>query len=87
MLHLAMINRPDYHPIDCGFYDILEATAVRKTRCEFVFKDERGDLRSVTTRLLHLFSEDEEEFAVLESGEIIRLDHLLSVRGILRPVS
>ena len=75
----------DYRPIHCGFHDRLESLAVRGTRCEVVFRDARGDARTVTTRVLDVFAEGREEFAVLESGEKVRLDRLVSVGGVLRP--
>lgn len=75
----------DYQPIACDFHDLLESVAVRKTSCEIVFREKNGETRSVTTRILDVFSEGADEFAVLESGDKIRLDQLLSVGGTPRP--
>lgn len=69
-----------YEPIDCNFYDILEATAVKKTVAEIVFSTEGGN-QIIKSRILNLFTKEKEEFMVLENDLTIRLDQIISVNG------
>jgi Rho-binding antiterminator len=69
-----------YQPIDCNFYDILEATAVKKSIAEIVFATE-GVHQTVNSRILNLFTKNKEEFMVLENDLTIRLDQIVSVNG------
>ena len=46
-----------YQPIDCNFYDILEATAVQKSIAEIVFSSEVGN-QTVNSRVLDLFTKN-----------------------------
>jgi transcriptional antiterminator Rof (Rho-off) len=71
-----------YRPIACGLHDELLAFATRRCICEIVVRSgETGELRSVRTRILDVFTKGSEEFARLESGETVRLDRLERVDG------
>jgi Rho-binding antiterminator len=69
-----------YQPIDCNFYDILEATAVKKAVAEIEFSTEVGN-QIIQSRILNLFTKNKEEFMVLENDLTIRLDQIVSVNG------
>lgn len=72
-----------YQPIDCNFYDILEANAVLRkvVLIEYLDKDK---LRKVENRIVDLFIKDKAEYMRLENGLEIRLDTIHAVdRNIL----
>ena len=79
-----------YIPIDCGFYDILEAQAVLGHSCSVVYLDDAGEARHLDTRVLDVYARGSEEFVILEAypGQTpLRLDRLVRVAGVDRPGS
>ena len=73
-------NQTTYQPIDCNFYDILEATAVRRKVATIVYLNENQEV-TIQSKILALFTKNSEEFMVLENDLTIRLDKLISVNG------
>jgi len=73
-----------YVPIDCGFYDVLEANAVRRRTIEIVYTDADAEQR-VTDCIVDLQAREHGEFMILASGQEIRLDYLITVDGVERP--
>ena len=69
-----------YQPIDCNFYDILEATATRKKTVEIIFKTIEKEER-VQSRVINLYAKDSIEYMVMEKDRVIRLDQIISVDG------
>ena len=70
-----------YIPINCSYYDELEAIAtLRKTVC-IQYKDEAGAELQVEAKITNLYSKDKEEFMVLDNGLEFRLDRLVSADG------
>ena len=76
-----MSNQP-YQPISCSFYDELELLAIRQKECEIIYRDGAGTLQSTTTKIVDFKIEEKVEYMILENGEKIRLDFLISVDGI-----
>lgn len=74
----------DYAPIACGFYDRLEAWAVRGRPVEVVWQDD-GAERRAEARIADVAARDGADWVVLETGETIRADRLVSVGGVARP--
>lgn len=69
-----------YTPIDCGFYDELEARATLRRLARFVYRE--GDAeKTIEDYIDDLFSEGDAEYVRLKGGTVIRLDHLVSVDG------
>ncbi len=69
-----------YRSIGCSYYDQLEAFSVKKTRCAIVYRD--GDTERTTEGIItDLYAKDAAEFLTLDSGTVIRLDHIVSVNG------
>lgn len=69
-----------YKPINCNFYDILEASAV--LRKVVLIKYHEGDeLRRIENRIVDLFIKNKAEYMRLENGLEIRLDAIHSVDG------
>lgn len=71
----------NYRPINCSYYDELEAIATLKKIVTIVYRDEQGEEVSATTRITNLFTRHKEEFMVLENGIQFRLDRLVSADG------
>ncbi len=72
-----------YQNISCSYYDRIEAFATRKTECVIMYND--GAEKSETGVIVDLFARDGAEYLKLNSGTVIRLDHLVSINGL--PVS
>ncbi len=74
----------DYHPIACSFHDRLEDWAIRRTPVEIVWRD--GEIQQITTVCIaDVFAQDGADHLRLDSGEVIRLDRLVSVNGVMLP--
>jgi Rho-binding antiterminator len=70
-----------YTPIDCNFYDILEANAVLKKIVIVEYLDDSGNVQTTEQRIVDLFVKNKIEFMKLENDLEIRLDYLKSVDG------
>lgn len=72
---------PDYTPISCSVYDVLEASAVKKAILRIDFLTSEGIVASRTVTVRDLFSKDRAEFLVAvdtDSGSefTLRLDKI-----------
>ena len=74
-----------YQPIDCHYYDRLEAWATRRTPCLLVFLDEEGGQQEVSGLIADLYTVNKAEYLRMDNGLTLRLDRLLSVNGIPVP--
>lgn len=74
-----------YQPINCDYYDRLEAWATMRTNCLIRFKDEAGVPHEVTTKIEDLFVLEKVEYMRLENGIVLRLDALIDVNNIPLP--
>ncbi len=73
-----------YQPIDCNFYDRLEAWAT--TRKSVTIEYLSGSLPSIIHGvIITMFIKDKVEFLTLENGVDIRLDSIIAVDGIVMP--
>jgi Rho-binding antiterminator len=73
------MNADVYKPIDCDYYDTLEVLAMSKKECVIVYIDEHQRSQTVETVIVEVFAKGAAEFIRLETGQLIRLDHLLVV--------
>lgn len=73
-----------YIPIDCNFYDRLEAWSVRH---ESVSIQLIGEKREIVGHIKDLYIRDKVEFLLLNTGMEIRLDRISSVNNIPLEVS
>ena len=71
----------DYQPIDCNFYDILEALATRKRYVRIQYKSEIHEFQTVDSIIKDLFIKQGYEYMLLANGQEVRLDRLISVDG------
>ncbi len=70
-----------YIPINCSYYDELEAIATLRKVVTIHFRDQAGIDRQVNAKITNLFTKEKEEFMVLDNGLQIRLDQLISADG------
>ncbi len=72
-----------YQPIDCSFHDVLLDRITRKKEVHIVYNvANKGQIRNERVLLEDVFTRQKEEFLKMADGEIIRLDHIVSVDGI-----
>lgn len=71
--------KTSYKPISCDFHDILEDAAVKRLLVDVVYQDDQDHESTVTSKIKDITVEGQEEFLILNSGEKIRLDRLVSV--------
>lgn len=73
-----------YQPIDCNFYDRLEAWATQKIIVKIQFKESGNNIiKEIDAQIKDLWVENKVEFALLSNGLKLRLDDLIAVNGIL----
>ena len=70
---------PDYHPVACGFYDELEALATRKKQVYLQYFSDLRELRQGPATFKTFVTREGAEYAVLASGEEVRLDRIIRV--------
>lgn len=69
-----------YKPIDCNFYDILEANAVLRKVVVIEYLQD-GKIATIENRIVDFFIKDKAEYMRLENGSEIRLDTIHTVDG------
>jgi Rho-binding antiterminator len=70
----------EYIPINCSFYDILEAAATQKRKVEICIMDEEGT-KCFDAIIVNLITQSGEEFMIVDNGDSIKLDKILRVDG------
>jgi len=87
-LYLYPMPTPEkYIPIDCNFYDRIEAAIVQRKTVQLEYRNAKGQAASVETRLQDTQTKEGEEFLLLPSGEKIRMDRIISLDGVPVPKS
>ena len=79
-------SNPPYTPISCSFYDYLEEAATLGRLSAFEYMEDNR-LKKIESKIQALVIKDKIEYLVLENGQSIRLDYLLSINGISLPKS
>jgi Rho-binding antiterminator len=74
-----------YKPIDCDYYDRLEAWATTKTVCTIVYKDESGNRQEISAKIEDVYTQEKVEYLKTNTGVVLRLDALISVNDIPVP--
>lgn len=75
-----------YVPINCSYYDELEAAATQRRIVSIIYRNDEGVQLELQTRIKDLYTSNKEEFMVLEQGADIRLDRIVSVDGKVPPM-
>lgn len=71
-----------YKPIDCSYYDRLEAWATLRKNCNIIWADQEGSSHEVSSKIVDLVLKGGVEYLVAENDLHIRLDQLVSVNGV-----
>jgi len=75
-----MDNTVVYIPISCSFYDYLEEAATLRKVATVEYEKE-GETVIIESIIKTLFIKSKIEYMLLENGETIRLDHIISFNG------
>ena len=78
---IKKMKEQKYKPISCDYYDELEIVAMHQTVAEIIFRNEKGEETTISTKVKTLQTRDSEEFLILDNGDEIRLDKLVSMNG------
>jgi len=70
-----------YTPIDCNFYDELEALATQKKEVTIIYRNDIGVKLKILATIKTFFAKDKIEYLETNDGLKIRLDHIVSVDG------
>ncbi len=74
-----------YKPIDCGYHDQLEAAAVKRERVQIQYFTRAGESKTAIGVIQNIETTGGEEFLHLDSGETIRLDHIVKLNEVTFP--
>jgi Rho-binding antiterminator len=74
-----------YHPINCSFHDILLENATFGKNIAIIYNEVEGTRKESNNIIKDVYTKNSEEFMLLDDGKIIRLDHIVSVDGVLLP--
>lgn len=74
-----------YKPIDCDYYDRLEAWATTRTVSSITYQDETGGQQSVSAIIADVYTKDKVEYLKTDAGKVIRLDTLITVNDVHVP--
>ena len=70
-----------YTPIDCSFYDRIEAAIVLRKTVRLEYWEQAEVKAIVETKLKDTLTKNSEEFIILPSGNQIRMDRIISLDG------
>ncbi|WP_165971171.1 hypothetical protein [Luteimonas terrae] len=70
-----------YRPISCDFHDLLEASATQRKTSKLEVRDADGGLRELSARITDIETHADGEYVLLDRGEEIRLDRIVSIDG------
>ena len=73
-----------YIPINCDFYDELEALATIGKKVQMVFMDGASKVETQGT-IRDLYTRESVEYMKLDTGLVIRLDKLVEIDGKFPP--
>ena len=71
----------EYKPVNCDFYDELEALATLKKKSDIIFTADNGGKSVIQGRITDLYTRDHVEYMKLDNGLEIRLDSIIQIAG------
>ena len=75
-------KRPEvYQPVNCLFYDYLEADATLGRVSEIKYVDQNGVVETISGIIKDLHTKKGEEFLQLDDGQVLPLDSILEFNG------
>ena len=73
-----------YKPINCDFHELLLAKATLREECEITYFKNNESTTEIST-ITDVYTSKGEEFMVLKSGTVVRLDYIVSVNNNNQP--
>lgn len=70
-----------YHPVRCEIHRILREYLTSSRLAEIVYRDDAGQIQITHDVIRDLFSRAGQEFVFLGRGQMVRLDHVLTLDG------
>jgi Rho-binding antiterminator len=71
-----------YYPIDCDFYDRLEAWVTLRQICKIIYYDSFEELVEVQNQIVDVYTAHKAEHIKLKNGTEIRCDRIISVNDL-----
>jgi Rho-binding antiterminator len=68
-----------YTPINCEFHDVLEALATLRKQARIHTRDEAGAEHAIDATITDIFARDGVEYIALNTGQTVRLDHIVAI--------
>jgi Rho-binding antiterminator len=81
MEELTLASGP-YEPVSCELYDTLEAIAVQRRKVAIEVNCRGGATSTRVASIRDLYTQGGVEYALLDSGEVVRLDAVAAVDGV-----
>ncbi len=72
-----------YTPISCEFHDRLEDLATLRKAASVSFVGDDGAQQQRTATITDVYASQGAEYITLSSGEVVRLDRLVEVDGVM----
>jgi Rho-binding antiterminator len=72
-------NMKNYMPINCNYYDVLEGYATLRQKVKIDYVNDEGEPIVEETLFKDFQTKNKEEFALLASGTVVRLDRITHV--------
>jgi len=79
------MNETTYLPIDCHFYDELEAAAVKKVKSTITYQDEQNAEQVIEGYIVDFIHINKAEYLVLKDGFKLRLDRIIKLNDKVSP--
>lgn len=70
-----------YQPVHCAIHTLLREYLTSRQLAEVVYRDEAGQIQTVHDVIRDLFTRAGEEFLLLGRGQLVRLDHVITLDG------
>lgn len=77
----------NYQPVSCTFFDKIEDLAERKAEVRIKYIDHAKQLNSTVGHITNIFTENKEEFLVIDYDDEIRLDRIQEINGTEGPAA
>jgi len=81
------MNETTYLPIDCHFYDELEAAAVKKVNSTITYLDEENLEQKKEGFIVDFIHINKAEYLVLKDGFQLRLDRIIKLNDKIAPTT
>lgn len=82
---MSKSNSSPYTPINCSYYDRIEAAIVLRKKVRLVYRNDEGLSTTIETPLKDTLIKNKEEFLIIDGMEPLRMDRIISLDGELMP--